>query len=180
MVLAERAVFDLDGEVRVAALMALSKRPVGDYESALIAGLRYPWPAMADHAAEALVALNLKSAVPKLATLLDNRDQGEPYPLNVNQTRRAVVPELVRVNHLRNCLLCHAYSSSPSDPIRGLVPHAEHTVPLPVAGVQIQTKGWGGGGGGGTSCDRISPSFSPWPSMGGSGPPTSASITSFA
>jgi hypothetical protein len=150
MVLAERAVFDLDGEVRVAALMALSKRPVGDYESALIAGLRYPWPAMADHAAEALVALNLKSAVPKLATLLDNRDQGEPYPLNVNQTRRAVVPELVRVNHLRNCLLCHAYSSSPSDPIRGLVPHAEHTVPLPVAGVQIQTKGWGGGGGGGT------------------------------
>jgi hypothetical protein len=148
MVLAERAVFDLDPDVRVAALVALNNRPVAEYQSALVAGLRYPWPAIVDHAAEALVTLNLKSAVPKLAALLDNRDSGDPYPLNVNQTRRAVVPELVRVNHLRNCLLCHAYSGSPNDPIRGLVPHAEHTVPLPVGGVQIQTKGWGGGGGG--------------------------------
>ncbi len=86
MVLAERAVFDLDADVRVAALVALSNRPVAEYEPALIAGLRYPWPAMADHAAEALVALNLRSAVPKLVKLLDNRDLGEPYPTNVNLT----------------------------------------------------------------------------------------------
>ena len=150
LILAERAIFDLDAEVRLAALVALNKRPPAEYESALVAGLRYPWPAMADHAAEALVVLNLTNAVPKLAMLLDSRDLGEPYALNVNQAKHAVVPELVRINHLRNCLLCHSYSGSQADPVRGLVPHAEHTVPLPVAGVQIQTKGWGGGGGSST------------------------------
>ena len=60
-----------------------------------------------------------------------------------------MVPELVRINHLRNCLLCHAYSSSPTDPVRGLVPHAEHLVPLP-SSVTLPTKGWGGGGSGST------------------------------
>jgi hypothetical protein len=145
-VLAERAIFDLDGEVRLAALMALSSRPVAEYESALVAGLRYPWPAIADHAAEALVALNLKTAVPKLVTMLDTRDLGEPYPASMGTARRAVVPELVRVNHLRNCLLCHAYSGSAADPVRGLVPNAEHRVPLPIAGARTDTKGgWGGG-----------------------------------
>jgi hypothetical protein len=159
MILAERAVFDLDADVRVAALVALSNRPAAEYESSLVAGLRYPWPAMADHAAEALVVLNLKSAIPKLMTLLDNRDLGEPYALNVNLSKRAVVPELVRINHLRNCLLCHSYSTSPADPVRGLVPHAEHTVPLPVAGVQIETKGWGGGGGGRPTVNVVTSTF---------------------
>ena len=159
MVLAERAVFDLDADVRLAALVALNNRPVAEYESSLIAGLRYPWPAIADHAAEALVILNLKNTVPKLMTLLDTRDLGEPYPVSMGQTKRAVVPELVRINHLRNCLLCHAYSSSAADPVRGLVPHAEHTVPLPVAGVQIETKGWGGGGGSRPSVNVVTSTF---------------------
>ena len=159
LILAERAIFDLDAEVRLAALVALNNRPSAEYESALVAGLRYPWPAMADHAAEALVVLNLKNAVPRLAMLLDSRELGEPYALNVNQAKRAVVPELVRINHLRNCLLCHSYSGSQADPIRGLVPHAEHTVPLPVAGVQIETKGWGGGGGGRPTVNVVTSTF---------------------
>src|SRR5262249_35090266 len=54
LALAERAVFDLNPEVRLAALVALKSRPSAEYEAALVAGLRYPWPAMADHAAEAL------------------------------------------------------------------------------------------------------------------------------
>jgi hypothetical protein len=57
-----------------------------------------------------------------------------------------MVPELVRINHLRNCLLCHAYSGSPTDPVRGLVPNAEHLVPLPSSGAR--TTKWGGGGSG--------------------------------
>jgi phage FluMu protein Com len=146
MILAERAIFDLDPDVRLAALLALNNRPEFEYQSALVAGLKYPWRAAADHAAEALVALNLKDAVPKVAMLLDTQDSSEPYAVSTGRSRRAVVPELVRINHLRNCLLCHSYSSSPGDPVRGLVPHAEHRVPLPVAGTQTESKGWGGGG----------------------------------
>jgi hypothetical protein len=142
--LAERAIFDLDPDVRLAALVALAARPSAEYEAALIAGLRYPWPAFADHAAEALVALNLRNAVPKLITLLDARDLSEPFPMDLGKTRRAMVPELVRINHLRNCLLCHAYSASPTDPVRGLAPNAEHLVPLPASGARTR---WGGGSG---------------------------------
>src|SRR5262249_36938824 len=109
------------------------------------AGLRYPWPAVADHAAEALVALDLRGAVPQLIPLLDARELSEPYPVDQGKTRRAVVPEVVRVNHLRNCLLCHSYSASPTDPVRGLAPNAEHLVPLPASGARPPGK-WGGGG----------------------------------
>jgi hypothetical protein len=148
MALAERAVFDLDPDVRLAALVALDARPVPEYDAALIAGLRYPWPAFADHAAEALVALNLRDAVPKMICLLDVRDPGEPYPVDQGKTRRAMVPELVRINHLRNCLLCHGYSSSPTDPVRGLVPRAERLVPLLASGTRTGSKSCGGYGGG--------------------------------
>jgi hypothetical protein len=40
-----------------------------------------------------------------------------------------LVHEVVKVNHLRNCLLCHAPSVSTSDAIRGMVP--EKGQPLP-------------------------------------------------
>src|SRR5207302_6996444 len=131
-------------DVRLAALIALKLRPSAEYMSALIAGLRYPFPAFADHAAEALVALDLRDIVPKLMALLDARDLADPYTVDQGKTRRVMVPELVRINHLRNCLLCHSYSSSPADPVRGLVPHAEHLVPLP-SSLTLPTKGWGGG-----------------------------------
>jgi hypothetical protein len=145
LALAERAVFDLNPDVRLAALVALKSRPVAEYEAALVAGLRYPWPAVADHAAESLVALDLRGTVPQLIPLLDARDLREPYPVDQGKTRRVVVPELVRMNHLRNCLLCHDYSSSPADPVRGLVPHAEHLVPLPASGARTTGKSWSGG-----------------------------------
>jgi HEAT repeats len=145
--LAERALFDLDPEVRVAALVALKVRPSPEFESALVAGLRYPWPPVADHAAEALVALDLRTAVPKLIPLLDARELNDPYAVHVGDSKQAVVPEVVRINHLQNCLLCHPYSNSAADPVRGLAPNAEHLVPLPSTGTRIVTKGWGGGGG---------------------------------
>jgi hypothetical protein len=159
MALAERAVFDLDAEVRLAALVALKLRPSSEYVSALIAGLRYPFPAFADHAAEALVALDLRDATPKLIALLDTRDLADPYPVDQGKTRRVMVPELVRINHLRNCLLCHAYSASPGDPVRGLVPNAEHLVPLPSSGARTVTKGWGGGGGSGSTPKVLTQTF---------------------
>jgi hypothetical protein len=159
LALAERAVFDLHPDVRLAALVALKSRPVSEYEPALIAGLRYPWPALADHAAEALVALDLRDAVPKLVPLLDARDLSEPYPVDQGSTRRAVVPELVRINHLRNCLLCHSYSASLADPVRGLAPNAEHLVPLPASGARTPTNGKSWGGGGGSRVSVVTPTF---------------------
>jgi hypothetical protein len=152
LALAERAVFDLHPDVRLAALIALSNRPAGEYEPALINALRYPWPAVADHAAEALVALDRKEAVPKLIPLLDARAPDEPYPIDIQKKRRTVVPELVRLNHLRNCLLCHFPSFSPLDPVRGPVPNSAQRLPVSALGGSIPGKsggGWGGRGGAG-------------------------------
>jgi hypothetical protein len=151
LALAERAVFDLHPDVRLAALVALKSRPVSEYEPTLIAALRYPWPAFADHAAEALIALDLRDSVAKLIPLLDARDLGEPYAVDTGAARLTVVPELVRMNHLRNCLLCHAYSASQADPIRGLVPHAEQRIPLPSSGARKISGGGRYGGGGRTT-----------------------------
>jgi hypothetical protein len=41
-----------------------------------------------------------------------------------------VVAEVVRINHLRNCLLCHAPSSSRKDPLRAVVPTPGQALPL--------------------------------------------------
>ena len=118
--LAQRALFDLSDEVREAAVRALADRPRKDYRELLLEGLRYPWPAVADHAAEALVALNDRGALGRLVQLLDRPSPSAPYlgP----QSRQRVVPEVVRVNHLKNCMMCHAPSYKPDDPIRGRVP----------------------------------------------------------
>jgi hypothetical protein len=40
-----------------------------------------------------------------------------------------VAPELVRVNHLGNCLLCHAPSTNKDDPVRGVVPQRGEELP---------------------------------------------------
>jgi hypothetical protein len=150
--LAERAVFDLDPDVRAAAVAALSRRPAREYEDALVGGLRYPWAPVADHAAEALVALQLRDAVPKMIPLLDAREPGEPYAVEAGKKKMPVVAELVRLNHLRNCMLCHFPSFSPLDPVRGPVPNLSQPLPLPSSGIRLAAGsggGWGGGGGSG-------------------------------
>jgi HEAT repeat protein len=152
--LAERVLFDVNAEVRAAALVALKSRPTEEYRPTLIGGFLYPWPAVGDHAAEALVALDLRDVVPALVPLLDVRDAGEPFAVDAGKKRWTVVPELVRINHLRNCLLCHSPSFSPADPLRRVVPNSLHLLPLPSSGARAQAgsggKGsWGGGGSGG-------------------------------
>jgi hypothetical protein len=179
--LARRALFDLSPEVREAAVMALKDRPRDEYRHILLAGMRYPWAPAADHAAEALVALNDRESLPQLRALLHEPDpagpiphsyqeidrdavwtaprkseplartivalpEGQPgarrthlltdpidYPRNVRASRSDVftVREVVRVNHLRNCLMCHAPASSPTDPVRGLVPDQSQPLPPP-------------------------------------------------
>jgi hypothetical protein len=116
--LAQRAVFDLSGEVRKKATLALAKRPGADFEQVFLDALRYPWAPAADHAAESIVALGLKSLTPRLVPLLKESNPSLPYQeKNVWKIRT-----LVRLNHLCNCAVCHAPSQSKEDLVRGLVP----------------------------------------------------------
>jgi hypothetical protein len=126
--LAQRAIFDLSEEVREEAVLALAGRPRSQYQQVLLAGLRYPWPPVADHAAEALAALQDTGAFSQLVSLLD---QPNPAAPRAGEKDQWVVPELVRTNHLRNCLLCHAPSFAAEDRVRAPVPKQGEKLPPP-------------------------------------------------
>jgi hypothetical protein len=115
--LARRALFDLSPIVREKAIVALAGRPHPEYTPTLIDGLRYPWPAAADHAAEAVAALNRTDLVPELVKLLKEPDPTLPVKTDSGYS----VKEVVRINHLCNCVLCHAPSFTRTDRIRGSV-----------------------------------------------------------
>ena len=106
--LARLAVFAAERDVREAAIEALKIRREKDYTPLLLDGLRYPWPDVAKHAAEAMVQLERDDLVPQLVDMLDQSDPRAPVIQKVNGKPAPVVRELVRVNHLRNCVLCHA------------------------------------------------------------------------
>jgi hypothetical protein len=126
--LASRAIMDLSPEVRAAAIAALQARPPGAYVPVLVRALRYPWPPVAGYAAVALRELHAEGAVPGLVDLLDQPDPSAP---TVDpKTRQSGVCELVRLNHMRNCLLCHAPSVNKDDGlVRGLVPTPGERLP---------------------------------------------------
>jgi hypothetical protein len=124
--LVQRALFDLSADVRAAAIQALSHRPAEQYRRQLLDGLRYPWSTVADHAAEALANLHI-DVVPELIDMLDRPDPQAP---TLSAEGRLVSRELVKVNHLRNCYLCHAPSQRTNDErLRGLVPTPGQPIP---------------------------------------------------
>lgn len=125
--LAQRAVFDLDPEIREATIKALKNRSRQEYRPVLLEALRYPWAPVADHAAEALVALNDRGTVGELVSLLDKPDPQAPRQ---TKDKKWVAPELVRINHLGNCVLCHAPCSAKEDTVRGLVPERDKPIPV--------------------------------------------------
>jgi hypothetical protein len=129
--LAERALYDLSPKVRQAAVKALATRPRQEFRAMLLDGLRYPWAPAAQHAAEALVALQDRDALPDLMKLLDASDPGCAF---ASVDNKPVVREVVRVNHLRNCLLCHAPSHSNEDIV---------TAPIPTPGEPLPTLYYG-------------------------------------
>ena len=106
--LVDFAVFDPSPEVRQAALVALRDRPAESYRQQLLTSLRYPWAPAVQHAAEAVVVLGLNDTVPTLAAMLDEPDPTTPYVVQDGRSQKTMVRELVRVNHHRNCMLCHA------------------------------------------------------------------------
>jgi hypothetical protein len=84
---------------------------------------RGPWPA-------AVVAMDERPGAARAASLLDEpNDRVRPDPATAREVY--VVREVVRVNHLRNCLLCHAAATAATDPVRGLVPTPGQPLPAP-------------------------------------------------
>jgi HEAT repeat protein len=139
--LAIRAVVDLSAAVREAAVQALRERPREDYRELLLAGLRYPWVAVQQHAAEALVALRHEDAVPQLVNLLDETPATLPFTITQNKKEVMLIRELVSVNHLSNCVLCHAPSSDRGDLVRGAVPTPGQPLPAPATTPQYYERG---------------------------------------
>jgi len=125
--LAERAIFDPDENIRADAVEALQTRPPSHYQDRLLEGLRYPWTPVAFYASEALIALEEEDVVPRLVELLEQPDPAAPY---VDDQGDLAKRELVRVNHLRNCLLCHAPSEDRHDLVRGVVPTPGKAIPV--------------------------------------------------
>ena len=143
--LARRAVFDLDPEIRAEAVRALKGRQAADSRPVFLAALHYPWPPAADHAAEALAALEDKGAIPALVTLLKEPDPAAPRKIS---REGYVVQELVRAKHIGNCLLCHPPALTGNEPVQGQDP--VNTVPARAPG-RGGGAGWSGGGSGGGS-----------------------------
>jgi hypothetical protein len=135
--LVQRAVFDLSPGVRRQAVEALRKRPAGEYRPALLAALRYPWAPAAEHAAEALIALKDKEAVPYLVSLL--KEPGPAAPVKLSNGR-FVVREVVRLRHTFNCLTCHPPAAQASEPVPGAVPGINFTRVITLTRTATQSK----------------------------------------
>jgi hypothetical protein len=132
--LARAAVFDFNNEVRIAAVDGLKSRRKADYTDVLIAGLRHPWPNAAQNAAHAIAMLHRRDLVPQLVAFLAEPDPRAPFHRDGNG--ELAVREMVKVNHHKNCLLCHA----PSDPgqmpggVNAVVPTPGESFPTPQPG----------------------------------------------
>lgn len=125
--LARVAIFSPQKSVREAAIEALAVRRERDYTAVLVAALRYPWPGVAANAAEAIVKLERKDLLPQLVAVLDGPDPRGPRTEEVDGKKATVARELVRINHHKNCLMCHA----PAEPNKGPKDVLIAEVPLP-------------------------------------------------
>lgn len=122
--LAKLAVFDLSPQVRYDAINALKKRKPAEVRPVFLAAFRHVWAPAADHAAHALVEIGDHEARGPLKKLLEAPPPDAPYQKDGKWHQR----ELVRVNHLANCFLCH--SPSTEGPDRGK-DSVFATVPVP-------------------------------------------------
>jgi hypothetical protein len=123
--LAKLAIFSAEDEVRNPAIEALKVRREKDYTEVLLRGMRYPLPAVAKRAADAMVKLERADLVPELVSFLEEPDPRAPTIKEVGEKKVPVVRELVRINHHRNCLMCH------SPGVQGEFPQAVTTAEVP-------------------------------------------------
>ena len=114
------AKYDVDENVRYVATDVLRSFPPEVTREELLDGFRYPWPEVAAHSAEAIVLLNDTESIPQLIELLKKPDPREPEKL---ENGDFVHREMVAINHLRNCMLCHLDSHEAFDRGRGVIPY---------------------------------------------------------
>jgi hypothetical protein len=125
--LARLAVFDSSADIRNAALEVLKNRNLDLPRALFLNTLRYPWAPAARRAALALVTLEDRKAIPSLVGLLDLPDPARP--VFDESRRKPVVRELVRINHMRNCYLCHPAGPVLHVPVGGVVPRPGKPIP---------------------------------------------------
>lgn len=75
----------------------------------------------AENAGRAIARLNRQDLVPQLVAFLAERDPRQPFEQDVNGQPVTVVREMVKINHHRNCLLCHQPAPPNSTPGNGTV-----------------------------------------------------------
>jgi hypothetical protein len=110
--LARMAIFSPEDDVRAAAIMALKVRREKDYTDILVKGLSYPWPAVAKRSADTIVKLERTDLIPELLAMLDADDPRAPTTKGADGRAGSVVREVVKLNHHRNCMMCHAPAGS--------------------------------------------------------------------
>ena len=137
--LAKLALFSPEESVRSAAIDGLKAHRANG--NVLMQGFRYPLPAVAKRAAEALVKLENKEVLPALVKVLEEPDPRAPAKQRIDGQEVTAVRELVRVNHHRNCLLCHAPANT-----EGVPAHVLTTpVALPDRSLPAPSEGYGDG-----------------------------------
>lgn len=126
--LARRAIFEIDDNVRAAAVQTLAPHRTAADE-ALLDAFRHPWLPASRHAAEALVTLKRTDLIDRLESLLD--EPSPDSPVAANDGKGFETRELVRVNHHKNCFLCHPPASSEElrSGATGLVPLPGDSIP---------------------------------------------------
>ena len=140
--LARAAVFSTHEAVRATAIEALTVRREGDSTEVLVAALRYPWPAVAANSANAIAKLKRKDLIPQLRAMLNAPDPRGPRTEVVAGREKTVAHELVRVNHHRNCLLCHAPAKRGETQSETLVAD----IPVPTVPLPKVARGYGNSG----------------------------------
>lgn len=137
--LAKLAIFSAEEDVRAAAIEALQVRREKDYTDILVKGLRYPWPAVAQHSADAIARMGRTDLIPELIGVLAASDPRMPTTKVEGGKSIAVVREMVRVNHHRNCMMCHAPGNPDTVSANALtaeVPIPGQPLPSPSQGYQ--------------------------------------------
>ncbi len=135
--LAKLAIFSADDEIRNPAIDALKVRRERDYTEILLRGLRYPLPAVAKRATEAMTRLERTDLVPELVNFLEEPDPRSPTLKEMGEKKVPVMRELVRINHHRNCLMCHAPAvpnEFPTQVTTAEVPRPDQPLPSPSDG----------------------------------------------
>jgi len=130
VMLAKSAIFDPSQEVRASALKALKNRNRKDYSKTLMHGMRYPLPSVVKRSADVIIALDRKDMLPEVADLLGEHAPNDPAMMAVSDKDVHVVREVVRINHHRNCLLCHApIEMGRSEEVGALIPTPGQPIP---------------------------------------------------